>query len=257
MLHGLFLTILLAMRCITLLPLSMDVNYRTILAVEARHLTLRLFLKSLAQRVSAPYTFEEMLTAREIANQLAFPAGPTTGSLKRAKAAQAASRAHPPIRRRLTLCGQTSSARTNAAAAAEQDRMFERMRHWTREGLLSPAGEKNPGTGRSRLYDESAFRKARVLNSLTECGVTVRNLHVISDFLDSNAAEWLTKTDDRVYLVIQKFRWVEERNMQIRHLAKGDTPELTFRKTARVRARCGFDPIATRSNFALKRDSVP
>ena len=121
----------------------------------------------------------------------------------------------------------------NAEAAAEQ-LMFDRVRHWTREGLLSPAGEKNPGTGRARLYDETAFRKARVLNSLTECGVTVRNLHVVSNFLDNKADEWLTKpawSSDHVYLVIQKFRWIEERDMQIRHLARGDTPALMLGKT--------------------------
>ena len=82
----------------------------------------------------------------------------------------------------------------NAEAAAVQ-LLFDRIRHWTREGLLSPAGEKNPGTGRARLYDETAFRKARVLNSLTECGFTVRHLRVgLIDFLDINSDEWLTKT---------------------------------------------------------------
>ena len=125
-------------------------------------------------------------------------------------------------------------AELNAEAAAVQP-LFERIRHWTREGLLEPAGEKNPGTGRARFYDETAFRKARVLNSLTECGFTVRHLRAVINFLDIHSAEWLTKTasrpGERVYLVIQKLRWVEERNMQIRHLAKGDTPDLTFSET--------------------------
>ena len=58
---------------------------------------------------------------------------------------------------------------------------------------------------------------------------------MISNFLDSKADEWLTKTagsSDLVYLVIQKFRWIEERDMQIRRLTSGDNmPELMFGKT--------------------------
>ena len=31
---------------------------------------------------------------------------------------------------------------------------MERIRHWTGEGLLTPIGEKNPGTGRKRFTTE-------------------------------------------------------------------------------------------------------
>jgi DNA-binding transcriptional MerR regulator len=122
------------------------------------------------------------------------------------------------------------TAKLNAELAAEievKQLLFDRVRHWTREGLISPAGEKNPGTGRARLYDESAVRKALVLNSLTEVGLTVRSLHLVIDFLDSRAAEWQAKTagsSDPVYLVIQKLRRVEKWDMRIQ---TGDNmPEL-------------------------------
>jgi DNA-binding transcriptional MerR regulator len=122
-----------------------------------------------------------------------------------------------------------------ASSDEEEKLLFDRIRHWTREGLLSPAGEKNPGTGRARLYDDSAVRKARALNSLTECGVTVRALHRISLFLDSEADAWLRKQwgpNDLVYLVIQKFRRIAERKMELIHLTRGPNfPELRFGKT--------------------------
>jgi DNA-binding transcriptional MerR regulator len=188
-----------------------------------------------------------MLTVKELAARLAFP--PASGvAVERGRLRAPLSPADQAAITDKLLASARSltdqaeidnmwsglAARLNAENAAVQP-LFERIRHWTREGLLSPAGEKNPGTGRARFYDETEFRKARVLNSLTECGFTVRHLRAVINFLDIHSAEWLTKTasrpGERVYLVIQKLRWVEERNMQIRHLAKGDTPDPTFSET--------------------------
>jgi DNA-binding transcriptional MerR regulator len=188
-----------------------------------------------------------MLTVKEVATRLAFPpasGGPVERGRLRAplSPAEQAAITDKLLASARSLTDQAEiddvwsgiTARLNAEAEAVQP-LFERIRHWTREGLLTPAGEKNPGTGRSRRYGDDAVRKARVLNSLTELGFTVRHLRAVIDFLDIHSAEWLTKTascpDDRVYLVIEKLRWVEERNMQIRHLTKGDTPDLTFSET--------------------------
>jgi DNA-binding transcriptional MerR regulator len=188
-----------------------------------------------------------MLTVKELATRLAFPpASGVTVERGRSRAplspAEEAAITDKLVAAARSLTNQAEIdamwservAKGNAEVAAVQP-LFERIRHWTREGLLSPAGEKNPGTGRARLYDEAAFRKAKVLNSLTECGFTVRHLRAVIDFLDIHSAEWLTKAascpDDRVYLVIQKLRWVEERTMQIQKLTKGDTPDLTSSKT--------------------------
>lgn len=181
-----------------------------------------------------------MFTAKEIADRLASPPEAVSGRVKSGRPLTdqdvdtlLASARSLTNQGKIDAMWSEVGAKGNAAIEAARP-MFERVRHWTREGLLEPAGDKHPGTGRARLYDESALRKAKVLNSLTECGVTVRNLHVISKFLDGKASEWLTipaGSSDLVCLVIQKFRWVEERDMQIRHLARGDnTPAMMFGK---------------------------
>jgi hypothetical protein len=51
--------------------------------------------------------------------------------------------------------------------------VIERIRHWTREGLLIPRGEKNPGTGRHRKYPETALEFALILNELADLGIHV------------------------------------------------------------------------------------
>ena len=43
---------------------------------------------------------------------------------------------------------------------------IERVRYWTREGLLETVGEHHPGTGRHRRYDELALEDALALNAL-------------------------------------------------------------------------------------------
>lgn len=54
----------------------------------------------------------------------------------------------------------------------------DRIRNWTREGLLKPIGEKNPGTGRSRQYPEAALLDALVLTAITESiGLQVVKVH--------------------------------------------------------------------------------
>jgi DNA-binding transcriptional MerR regulator len=49
----------------------------------------------------------------------------------------------------------------------------ERIRHWTREGLLIPEGIRNPGTGRHRRYDELNVIDASILNVLADQGINV------------------------------------------------------------------------------------
>jgi DNA-binding transcriptional MerR regulator len=50
---------------------------------------------------------------------------------------------------------------------------IERIHHWTREGLLEPLGEKNPGRGRIRVYSDDVVYIARALNELADFGVGV------------------------------------------------------------------------------------
>lgn len=43
----------------------------------------------------------------------------------------------------------------------------DRLRNWTKEGLLSTEGEKHPGTGRPRKYSRDALLEAALLEILT------------------------------------------------------------------------------------------
>ena len=45
----------------------------------------------------------------------------------------------------------------------------DRLKNWTREGLLKTVGEKNPGQGRSRQYPRSALLDALLLQTLIDC----------------------------------------------------------------------------------------
>jgi multisubunit Na+/H+ antiporter MnhE subunit len=45
---------------------------------------------------------------------------------------------------------------------------IERVKHWTRIGLLHPVGSQNPGSGRHRSYSTAAVLEAIFLNMLTE-----------------------------------------------------------------------------------------
>jgi DNA-binding transcriptional MerR regulator len=53
----------------------------------------------------------------------------------------------------------------------------DRIRNWTREGLLSTVGDKHPGTGRSRLYSPKALVEAGLVQVLTDCtGIAVHKI---------------------------------------------------------------------------------
>jgi hypothetical protein len=61
----------------------------------------------------------------------------------------------------------------------------DRIRNWTREGLLTPIGERNPGTGRSRQYPETALLEALVLTAITESvGLQVVKVHTFPKVFD-------------------------------------------------------------------------
>jgi hypothetical protein len=45
----------------------------------------------------------------------------------------------------------------------------DRIRNWTREGLLVPIGEKNPGTGKVRHYPEAALMQAALIQVIVDC----------------------------------------------------------------------------------------
>jgi hypothetical protein len=49
--------------------------------------------------------------------------------------------------------------------------VVNRLRNWTKEGLLQFLGDKHPGTGKTRFYPEYAVIDALVLSALTATGI--------------------------------------------------------------------------------------
>jgi DNA-binding transcriptional MerR regulator len=82
------------------------------------------------------------------------------------------------------------------ATPERQTGLRERIRHWTREGLLKPIGEKNPGTGRHRRYDESVLVNVAVLDALAGLGMQVRSLHAVLRQVSELVEEWSTKSKE-------------------------------------------------------------
>jgi len=65
------------------------------------------------------------------------------------------------------IVDQLGSLAPDAAA------MNERIRHWTREGLLRPVDQHHAGTGKHRRYDADASLDTAVLNALATAGLQV------------------------------------------------------------------------------------
>jgi hypothetical protein len=67
------------------------------------------------------------------------------------------------------IAEQLGTATTDVVATRE------RLRHWTREGLLSPVARHHSGTGTRRGYDPSSVYDAAILNAVARAG-----LHIVS-----------------------------------------------------------------------------
>jgi hypothetical protein len=80
---------------------------------------------------------------------------------------------------------------------------IQRVRHWTRERLLRPVGETNPGTGKHRVYKEIATKEALILEAMTIRGMPIATqrfiIGVIRQELGQRARE---KSDADFWLVI-------------------------------------------------------
>jgi DNA-binding transcriptional MerR regulator len=70
-----------------------------------------------------------------------------------------------------------------AGRREERLALVERIRHWTREGLITPIGEKNPGTGRHREYHEDVLPDVALLNRLARAGIQVSVLRHILNYV--------------------------------------------------------------------------
>jgi DNA-binding transcriptional MerR regulator len=90
---------------------------------------------------------------------------------------------------------------------ADKAAVVERIRGWTKEGLLSPAGDRNPGTGRPRLYEESAAYDAAILNAMADVGLHVgqqRYFLVVLNLAQEAKTKW-AQGKRRLYLEVADF----------------------------------------------------
>ncbi len=96
------------------------------------------------------------------------------------------------------------------ASGADRTALIERLRHWTREGLLAPIGDRNPGTGRHRTYDESILDEVAILNALADQGIDVaaqREFIGVLNLTKGVKSSWRRKAEQGIdlYLEISKF----------------------------------------------------
>jgi hypothetical protein len=88
--------------------------------------------------------------------------------------------------------------------ARDPGMISERLRHWTREGLLDPIGGRHPGSGVHRRYSEETASRAAVLSRLADMGFRVtaleKSMHDIVKRIDFVRERW--KPGDSAYLGI-------------------------------------------------------
>jgi DNA-binding transcriptional MerR regulator len=58
---------------------------------------------------------------------------------------------------------------------ASNKSFIERLNYWTRERLLLPLGKRHPGSGKHRVYAESAVEHVKILNAMTEARVPIED----------------------------------------------------------------------------------
>jgi hypothetical protein len=80
--------------------------------------------------------------------------------------------------------------------------VIDRLRNWTKEGLLSAAGDKHPGTGRSRHYPSSAILEALLLTVLTDAvGMPATKARAFAAAFDL-AKKWLKSDPGTSHLMV-------------------------------------------------------
>jgi DNA-binding transcriptional MerR regulator len=90
----------------------------------------------------------------------------------------------------------------HGASKASNKSFIERLHYWTRERLLLPIGKRNPGTGRRRLYPDTALHEALILNDMMEMGVPVEDQRRVMKVVH----EWQRRMQPDLWLVIETYR---------------------------------------------------
>jgi hypothetical protein len=123
---------------------------------------------------------------------------------------------------------QLGPAAPDAAAA-----MTERIRHWTREGLLLPVDQHHAGTGRHRRYSPDTSYEAAVLKALASAG-----LHLVS-------RPYIQAALSHARAVLQK--WRQARNA-------GHKLPLLFLVISHDMTRIGGEPTVSIHEGIVKHD---
>jgi DNA-binding transcriptional MerR regulator len=75
---------------------------------------------------------------------------------------------------------------------------IQRIRHWTREGVLQPIKFGHSGPGKHRRYNPAAVYSAAVLHVITAAGLPVAHSQFLTDLMrqvNELAARWITASD--------------------------------------------------------------
>ena len=81
--------------------------------------------------------------------------------------------------------------------------VVDRLKNWTKEGLLRPA-EQNPGTGRHRVFPETALIDAAVLGVLTDqVGMPAVKARTFSELFKHSRSAF-KRTDFKRFVVIAR-----------------------------------------------------
>ena len=92
--------------------------------------------------------------------------------------------------------------------SADRAAVVERLRTWTDAGLLQPAGERNPGTGKPRQYDDAVVYDAAILNALADVGFQIgkaRYLMVVMLLAQRAKDAWAHERRPDLYLEVADF----------------------------------------------------
>jgi hypothetical protein len=77
--------------------------------------------------------------------------------------------------------------------APDIENTISKVRHWSREGMISPIAQAGAGTGKHRLYAESAVYEAAILMATTSAGMNVASTLFLTDGLTQvrfHLAKW-------------------------------------------------------------------
>jgi hypothetical protein len=91
---------------------------------------------------------------------------------------------------------------------ADRAGVVERLRAWTDAGLLEPAGDRNPGTGKPRTYPDQVMYDAAILNSLADAGFPIgkaRYFMGVMGVAQQAKDAWTMKRRADLYLEIAAF----------------------------------------------------